>query len=211
MIRPIVFDCDGVLVDSEQLAWSAWRQVLTRHDILLTSEDIELLTGRTDRDAYALFSSRGGLPDYAVFWDELSEVTHRLFDRHLLAFEDAADTLEALQVRGATMAVASSSERERLDRSLAATGLQTYFEFVVGGDEVSYGKPAPDLFLAAASGLGVEPETCWAVEDSPAGIAAARAAGMTVIAVERGQYGLDELRGADLVLPRLIPAPFLGS
>ena len=109
------------------------------------------------------------------------------------------------------MAVASSSPRDRLDRSLAATGLREYFEFVVGGDEVEVGKPAPDLFLAAATGLGVEPETCWAVEDAPAGIAAARAAGMTVIAVERGQFGLEDLRAADLVVPRLTPAPFLGS
>lgn len=210
-MRPIVFDCDGVLVDSEQLAWSAWRRVLTRYDIPLTREDIALLTGRTDRDAHAHFSARGDLPDHASFWDELSEVTYRLFDKHLLAFEDAADTLDALHSRRAVMAVASSSPRERLDRSLAATGLRTYFVFVVGGDEVAAGKPAPDLFLAAATGLGVEPETCWAVEDAPVGIAAARAAGMTVIAVERGQYGLEDLRDADLVVPRLTPAPFLGT
>jgi HAD superfamily hydrolase (TIGR01509 family) len=210
-MRPIVFDCDGVLVDSEQLAWSAWRQILVRYGITLTAEDIALLTGRTDRDAHDHFSLRAELPDHASFWDELSEVTFRLFDQHLLAFEDAADTLEALRTRGATMAVASSSPRERLDRSLVATGLETFFEFIVAGDEVALGKPAPDLFLAAAAGLSVEPEICLAVEDAPAGIAAARAAGMTVIAVQREQYGLDELRTADLVVPRLTPAPFLGS
>jgi HAD superfamily hydrolase (TIGR01509 family) len=210
-MRPIVFDCDGVLVDSEQLAWDAWRQILLRYGITLTAEDISLLTGRTDRDAHEHFSRRAELPDHASFWDELSEVTFKLFDQHLLAFEDAADTLDALQTRGATMAVASSSPRERLDRSLAATGLEAYFEFIVAGDEVAAGKPAPDLFLAAATGLSVEPETCIAVEDAPAGIAAARAAGMTVIAVQRGQFELEDLRAADLVVPRLTPAPFLGN
>ena len=210
-MRPIVFDCDGVLVDSEQLAWSAWRQILVRYGIALTEEDIALLTGRTDRDARDHFSNRADLPDHDRFWDELSDVTFRLFDQHLLAFEDAADTLDALQIRGATMAVASSSPRERLDRSLAATGLEAYFEFVVAGDEVAAGKPAPDLFLAAAAGLSVEPETCFAVEDAPAGIAAAHAAGMTVIAVQRGQFGLEDLSAADLVVPRLTPAPFLGN
>lgn len=210
-MRPIVFDCDGVLVDSEQLAWSAWRQILVRYGIALTEEDIALLTGRTDRDAHDHFSNRADLPDHASFWDELSDVTFRLFDQHLLAFEDAADTLDALQIRGATMAVASSSPRERLDKALAATGLEAYFEFVVAGDEVAAGKPAPDLFLAAAAGLGVEPETCFAVEDAPAGIAAARAAGMTVIAVQRGQFGLEDLSAADVVVPRLTPAPFLGN
>lgn len=209
-MRPIVFDCDGVLVDSEQLAWSAWREVLATHGITLTDEDVALLTGRTDKDAHAHFAGRGELPDHASFWEELSDVTFRLFDRHLLAFEDAADTLDALQLRGAVMAVASSSPRERLDRSLVATGLRSYFQFIVGGDEVANGKPAPDLFVAAAAGLEVEPEACLAVEDSPAGIFAARAAGMTVIAVERGQYSTDDLRTADLVVPRLTPAPFLG-
>jgi len=210
-MRPIVFDCDGVLVDSEQLAWRAWREVLDRCGISLTDEDISLLTGRTDRDAYAHFAARGGLPDYGEFWEELSGITFRLFDRHLLAFEDAADTLEALHMRGAVMAVASSSPRERLDRSLGATGLAGFFDFVVGGDEVPKGKPAPDLFLAAAAGLRVGPTGCWAVEDTPAGITAAKAAGMTVIAVERGQYGVEDLQAAHLVVPRLTPAPFLGG
>ncbi len=109
------------------------------------------------------------------------------------------------------MAVASSSPRQRLDRALAATGLRKYFEFTVAGDEVGKGKPAPDLFLAAAAGLEAEPETCFAVEDSPVGIEAARAAGMTVVAVERGQYSSEDLRWADLVVPRMTPAPFLGS
>lgn len=209
-MRPIVFDCDGVLVDSEQLAWRAWRRVLARYGVTLTADDIARLTGRTDRDAHAHFSVRGELPDHTIFWDELSEVTFRLFDQHLQAFEDAADTLDSLHNRGATMAVASSSSRERLDRSLAATGLRTYFGFIVGGDEVPLGKPAPDLFLAAAAGLKVEPEACFAVEDTPAGIEAAHAARMTVVAVERGQYSFEELRAADVVVPRLTPAPFLG-
>ena len=209
-MRPIVFDCDGVLVDSEELAWRSWREVLSGYDISLTPEDIARLTGRTDREAHAHFSQRGSLPDHATFWDELSNVTYRLFDEHLLAFEDAADTLDALEMRGARMAVASSSPRERLDRSLGATGLVKFFEFVVGGDEVEHGKPAPDLFLTAAGGLRVEPGECFAVEDSPAGVAAAREAGMTVIAVQRGQYGLEDLGAADLVVPRLTPAPFLG-
>ena len=189
-MRPIVFDCDGVLVDSEALAWSAWREMLDQHGIDLTSEDVALLTGRTDRDAHVHFSQRGTLPDYAAFWEELSEITYLLFDQHL--------------------PVASSSSRERLDRSLAATGLHEFFEFAVGGDEVSQGKPAPDLFLAAAAGLDVAPTDCLAVEDTPAGIFAARQAGMTVIAVQRGRYALEDLRAADLVVPRLTPAPFLG-
>lgn len=211
MHAPVVFDCDGVLVDSEELSWSAWRALLDPYGIAVTAADVEELTGRTDRDAYLRFSGRGALPDFAVFREELAEVTSRLFDRHLQAFEDAADTLDHLSSIGVRLAVASSSERRRLDRSLQATSLLGYFEVVVAGDEVGRGKPAPDLYLAAAARLGVDPATCVAVEDAPAGIAAAKAAGMHVVAVVRGVFGEEELAAADVVVPRLTPAPFLAA
>ena len=87
-----------------------------------------------------------------------------------------------------------------------STALDRFFEVVVAGDEVANGKPAPDIYLAAAAGLGVDPTICVAVEDAPAGIAAGKAAGMQVVAVLRGSYSVDQLREADVVVPRLTPA-----
>ena len=100
-------------------------------------------------------------------------------------FEDAVATARELKARGVPIAIATSSLRERLDATLHASRLEDVFDVTVAGDEVDNGKPAPDLFLAAAERLGLPPEQCVAVEDSPAGVEAALAAGMRVVAVAR--------------------------
>lgn len=209
MLRPVVFDCDGVLVDSEELAWSAWREALAPYGVEITGEEVAALTGRTEEDAFAHFAAKGEVPAYEEFWPKLAARVHDLFGKYLEAFEDAADTLEVIHDRGGRMAVASSSPRARLELALRTTGLARFFEVVVAGDDVPRGKPHPDLFLAAAEGLEVAAESCVAVEDTPAGVAAARAAGMTVVAVLRGRYPAEELEEADMVVPRLTPAVLL--
>ena len=206
MSRPIIFDCDGVLVDSEGLAWSAWREALAGYGVEISVEEVAELNGRTERDAFDHFAAGGALPPYEEFWPLLADRVHVLFEQYLEAFEDAVDTLEVLHERGRLMAVGSSSPRPRLDLALQSTGLSRFFDVVVAGDEVSNGKPAPDIYLAAAVGLGVDPADCVAVEDAPAGVAAGKAAGMRVVAVLRGHYSANQLSEADIVVPRLTVA-----
>jgi len=102
------------------------------------------------------------------------------------------------------LAVASSSSRRRLAFTLSSTGLDRFFQVVVAGNDVAEGKPAPDIFLEAARRLGFPPEECVAVEDTPAGVEAARRAGMFVVAVQRA--GSMDLQRADRVVPSLTPA-----
>ncbi len=206
-MRPIVFDMDGVLVDSEELSWASWAEVLAPYGVEVTSDDRASLTGRTAEACHAAFGERAELPAYEEFAKEIAAVVHAALESRLQAFEDAVDTLEVLAGR-VPMAVASSSTRARLDVSLAATGLGEVFDVTVAGDEVAEGKPGPDLYLAAAAGLGVDPAECLAVEDAPAGVMAGVAAGMTVVAVVRGAFSEEGLReaGADVVVPRLTPA-----
>lgn len=206
-MRPVVFDCDGVLVDSEDLAWEAWRRAALPYGVTLGDAEKVAVTGMTDLAAFEYLGHRE-LPDYETYIGVVNEEIYRLFVDHLQAFEDAVDVLDHLAGR-TPLAVASSSPRERLDIALRSTGLSDRFDAVVAGDEVPAAKPAPDLFLAAAVALGVEPGDCVAVEDSPSGIAAARAAGMRVVAVDRAFFPAEALVGADLVVPRLTPAVFL--
>jgi HAD superfamily hydrolase (TIGR01509 family) len=203
-MRPIVFDCDGVLVDSEEMSWGAWAVTLRKYGVTLTADDRSFGTGRTFQENYVHLSQRGTLPPQQDFGVELSAAISEVLSRRLNAFEDAVDTLDALSGKVA-MAVASSSGRDRLDLSLETTNLRRFFSASVAGDEVERGKPAPDMFLAAAELLEVAPETCIAVEDSPAGIAAAKAAGMTVVAVDRGLFDATDLAEADTIVPRLTP------
>lgn len=186
MIRAVIFDCDGVLVDSEPLAAEAWRRVLVRHGYTLTDEDVEYCRGLTVADMYPYLTSRADLPPFDDLLAYVDAVRGPLYADHLEAFPDAVATVQALALDGVPLAVASSSRRRLLIDKLERFDLLRYFQAIVGGDEVDRGKPAPDVFLTAAERLGVAPDNCLVVEDATTGAEAAVAAGMRVVIVHRG-------------------------
>lgn len=179
----VVFDCDGTLVDSEPLSGEAWRRVLAPYGYELTEGDLAACVGRPYAATHAYLAQRVALPDADAVWPVLSQELFALIDSSLEPFEDALEAVEELRARGVPIAVASSSVRERLDRTLARAGLE--FEITIAGDEVEHGKPAPDMFLLAAERLGVPPHRCVVIEDSPPGVAAGKAAGMPTLGVRR--------------------------
>ncbi len=181
----VVFDCDGVLVDSEGLVGEIWGTELARRGVRLTAEDGEECRGRTDPDCYEILARERDLPPWEEFDAAVRETTEARYRSELRPFPDAADAAAALAFRAIPLAVASSSPRWRLDLALEVTSMARYFEATVSGDDVARGKPAPDIYLAAAAGLGVDPGACLAVEDAAAGADAAAAAGMRVVVVQR--------------------------
>jgi HAD superfamily hydrolase (TIGR01509 family) len=194
----VVFDLDGTLVDSEPLSDDAWRATLAEHGHHIGEAELQAVHGLRFGDIYASFALRGALPPPDALWAEYSRVLFASFDERLAVFADAVTTARQLQADGIPLALATSSRRERLDRTLAAVDLAALFPVTVAGDEVARGKPAPDGYLAAAELLGIDPVHCVAIEDSQAGIDAARAAGMKVLAVTRpGLRGA--LTGADVL------------
>jgi HAD superfamily hydrolase (TIGR01509 family) len=194
----VVFDCDGTLVDSEPLAGEAWALLLEPYGYSITEQDTLNVVGRPYSFTHAYLAERVKLPDAETLWLELRSILFRLIDTRLKPFSDAVTAVADLQVRGVGVAVASSSVRERLDRTLARAGLE--FDVTVAGDEVEHGKPAPDMFLAAARRLGVDPSRCVVVEDSPPGVAAGRAAGMPTLAVCRVEGTESTLSEADRIV-----------
>ncbi len=183
--RAVVFDCDGVLVDSEGLVTEIWAAELERLGFAVTVADEERCRGRTDPDCYELLAVGRDLPPFAEFDAAVRSVIEERYRAELRPFPDAANAAAALAFQGIPLAVASSSPRWRLDLALEVTGLGRYFEVTVAGDEVPAGKPDPDLYLAAAARLGVDPAACLAIEDAAAGAAAAATAGMRVVVVQR--------------------------
>ena len=184
-LRGVVFDCDGVLTDSEELFDDAWRAALAVYGRELTGADAVWSKGRTDRALFARLGETGPLPPWAEFNAELDRRLDAIFAERLRPFPDAAASVPALAFEGIPLAVASSSRRTRLDLMLDLVGLRRYFEFTVAGDEVTNGKPDPEIYVAGAGGIGLPPGDCLAIEDAAAGAAAAQAAGMRVLVVER--------------------------
>lgn len=201
----VVFDCDGTLVDSEPLSGEAWRRVLAPYGYELTEGDLAACVGRPYAATHAYLARRVALPDADAVWPVLSRELFALIDSSLEPFEDALEAVEELRARGVPIAVASSSVRERLDRTLARAGLE--FEITIAGDEVEHGKPAPDMFLLAAERLGVA--RCVVVEDSPPGVQAGIAAGMPTLAVCRVPGTEAALAAATRVVHRITAGAIL--
>jgi len=179
--RGVIFDCDGVLVDSEKLSCGAWLPVLPRRGIHVELAEIERFIGKSDRAVLAHVRDAHGVSLEGEVIDERLQEFYESARGRLQAFPGLRAALQDLRERGCGLAVASSGRFEKIRFSLGQVGLADFFATVCSATEVAHGKPAPDLFLLAAERLGLAPGRCAVVEDSVFGIEAARAAGMAAL------------------------------
>lgn len=184
-LTAVVFDCDGVLVDSEPHSLVAWLDVLADLGHAATEADVQACIGLGFDPTHASLCRIGPLPGRDEVWPALLAALRRSFDRGLEVFDDAISLLDAASAAGLRTAVASASPRSRLNLTLRVAGLAGRFEASVSGDEVAAGKPDPAVYLAALDRLGVAAANAVAIEDSVAGVQSARAAGLRVVAVVR--------------------------
>ncbi len=189
-IELVIFDCDGVLVDSEVISCRAHADTLTRHGYPITSDQVlQRFLGVSDREARLAIEGEMGrkLPD--DFEAQMKQAALRLYDDHLRLIPFVAETVAALHF---PKCVASSGTPEKICRGLTRAGLyEVLAPHIFSAVQVKRGKPAPDLFLFAAEQMKVSPERCIVVEDSIPGITGARAAGMTVLGFHGGSHCLE--------------------
>jgi HAD superfamily hydrolase (TIGR01509 family) len=202
VIQAVVFDLDGVLVDSEHV-WDTAREELARERGGRWHEGAQRdMMGMSSTEWSRYMHETIGVPDPP---EEISaEVVRRLeqiYCRQLPMIEGAAEAVERLAAHW-PLGVASSSNRPIIDLVLELSGLARFLSTTVSSEEVPRGKPAPDVYLEAAKRLEVDPAVCAAVEDSHNGILSAKGAGMTVIAIPNRRYPPAEgaLAAADAVL-----------
>jgi HAD superfamily hydrolase (TIGR01509 family) len=202
VIEAVVFDLDGVIVDSEHV-WDDVREALARERGGRWHERAQAeMMGMSSTEWSRYMHDVIGLSETP---EEINaEVVRRMaarYSEHLPLINGAIEAVERL-VSSFRLGLASSSNRALIDGVLTASGLAASFEVTVSSEEVERGKPAPDVFLEAARRLGVLPARCAAVEDSTNGIRAARAAGMRVIAIPNRRYppASDALELADVII-----------
>ena len=184
MAAGVIFDMDGVLVDSGPAHLESWQRVARKRGVDITAERFRQTFGMPSRDIVRTFWGDKLSDEEVARIDEEKESIYRaLINERIPLMPGCREMLERLRRAGLRLAVASSGSPENLDMVISGGLIANYLQVQVNGFDVAEGKPAPDCFLLAAERLGLPPEKCVAVEDAPVGITAAHAAGMPVIAV----------------------------
>jgi HAD superfamily hydrolase (TIGR01509 family) len=186
----VIFDMDGVLVDSSAHHRAAWEALLVDEGLTPSHELWRLTVGRPAEEAMGPLLGRTLRPDEVRRLSERKREHYaRLVSRGVQAIAGVARFIDELDRLGVPRAVATSATRGDLERTLVALGLRDRFAVVVTADDVRWGKPNPEVYLRAAEGLALRPSTCLVFEDAVVGVHAARNAGMRVIGVTTAHTG----------------------
>lgn len=202
-IEAVIFDLDGVLVDSEPIHHRAMQRLIAPHTV--TQAEYALFVGASLEWTIDWLKRRFGFPEpveeLAGRYDDL--VTEQLLQEPPEPLDGAVELLEAIRQRHRAVALASQSRPRWVRATLDGSGLRRHFDLVVTADEVERAKPAPDVYLHTAERLGACAEACLVVEDSVPGVASARAARMFVVQTRQASSAVERQPGADELVESL--------
>jgi beta-phosphoglucomutase len=204
----VIFDIDGVLLDSYKMHYECWRAIAEKHSITLSEKEFDSLFGRRGSEIVRQIWGKDLPGEQVVAIHRQKQALYREnLQRNFPEMDGAIQIIDALAAEGFVLGIGSSAPPENVEMSLNGLGRAKSFKAVVTGSDVTRGKPDPQVFLLAAQRMGVEPSNCAVIEDAVAGIAAALAGGMTAIALA-GTAPTESLTMAHLVvtsLRQLIP------
>jgi beta-phosphoglucomutase len=201
----IIFDMDGVLVDSNPFHLRKWMDLFQAHGILFNEQELpKIVLGPPNEVTFRRYLGEDLTGEQmAELSEELEENFRREIGPHARAFPGVQRFIEECRAQGITMAVASAAMGKNVTFLISALGLRNYFREVLTGDDISHPKPDPEIYLKTANKLGVDPAACVVFEDSFVGIEAAKRAGMKCVAIA-STFSAGDLRRvtrADLIVP----------
>jgi beta-phosphoglucomutase len=202
----VLWDVDGVLLDSAEQHRRAWEQTARREGLPYSDADFWATFGMRNADVIPrLYHLAGPAERVATLGERKEELYRELLRQEAVALPGARELMAALHAAGYHQAIGSSAPVANQRLIVELLGLSPWLDGWVSGEQVRHGKPAPDIFLAAAERAGTPPKHCLVIEDAPAGVAAAHAGGMRCLAVRRaGQPDAPGIEAADYVADSLL-------
>ena len=200
--QAVIFDMDGVMVDTEPIYFESNRQLFSRLGFSVSARDYAQFVGLDAARMWAQLKRAHNLPHPApeLVKMEKDGMLAGLRESDLVPMPGLPGLIESLLSGGFRLGLASSSSRDVIALILAKLGMGQTFAVTASGDDVTHGKPAPDIFLLAARTLGAAPESCTVIEDSASGVRAAKAAGMRCIGFRNPHSGAQDLTPADAII-----------
>ncbi len=209
-MKAVIFDMDGVLVDSEPMHTAVSIETMAYYGVTIDENDMERFAGMTMQSIFSTLKSENNIKDpieSILARQEAGMLKHTLEDPQT-PIAGIPEILAYLKQHKIPAAVASSSPKNLVKTVIDRLNIAASFEFLLSGEEVRHGKPNPEIYLAAAKALQVQPKDCVVIEDSKNGTLSAKAAGMFCIGFKNLNSGDQDLSAADLVVPTLRQVDF---
>ena len=196
----ILWDCDGTIMDTERLYAYAWQTHLKQFGLSIPEDEIKQFVGVDDRIVHSFFSDQVDLENFDQTMHKLGFIIENSLDERII-FQDAKQLLYQLSHLEFKQACASASPYNLLSKKLQKFKVDSYFDFIIGGDQVNRNKPYPDIYNKAIEKLGTSYNLV--IEDSPTGIQSGKASGSFVLAIDRGMFSKEQLSEADQIVEML--------
>ena len=196
----ILWDCDGTIMDTERLYAYAWQTHLKEFGLSIPEDEIKQFVGVDDRIVHSFYSDQVDLENFDQTMSKLGYIIENLLDERII-FQDSKQVLYQLSQLEHKQACVSASPYGLLSKKLEKFNVDSYFDFVIGGDQVSRNKPYPDIYNRAIEKLGTSYNLV--IEDSPTGISSGKASGSYVLAIDRGMFSKEQLSEADQIVEML--------
>ena len=193
----ILWDCDGTIMDTERLYAYAWQIHLKDFGLSIPEDEIKQFVGVDDRIVHSFYSDQVDLENFDQTMSKLGSIIENSLDERII-FQDSKQVLYQLSELEHKQACVSASPYGLLSKKLQKFNVDSYFDFVIGGDQVSRNKPYPDIYNRAIKKLGTSYNLV--IEDSPTGILSGKASGSFVLAIDRGMFSKEQLSEADQIV-----------
>ena len=196
----ILWDCDGTIMDTERLYAYAWQTHLKQFGLSIPEDEIKQFVGVDDRIVHSFYSDQVDLENFDQTMHKLGFIIENSLDERII-FQDAKQLLYQLSHLEFKQACASASPYNLLSKKLQKFKVDSYFDFIIGGDQVNRNKPYPDIYNKAIEKMGTSDNLV--IEDRPTGILSGKASGSYVLAIDRGMFSKEQLSEADQIVEML--------